>query len=102
VAFCHGDWLDGNLLAAGGEVTGIVDWEAAHRGDPLREVARAAWGASRKDPRSFDVIVDSYGADPDQVRAWLPVHAAELWLWFAEEGPPAYLDRLTAELLGWA
>ena len=32
--FCHGDWTDGNLLAVGREVTGIVDWERAHRGDP--------------------------------------------------------------------
>jgi len=51
VAFCHGDWTDGNLLTDGRRITGVVDWEAAHLGDPMRELARAAWGASRKDPR---------------------------------------------------
>jgi aminoglycoside phosphotransferase (APT) family kinase protein len=97
--FCHGDWTDGNLLAQDGGIAGIVDWEAAHVGDPLRELARAAWGASRKDRRSFDVLVEAYGADPVRVREWVPIHAAELWLWFAEAGPPEYLQQLTVELV---
>ncbi len=42
-SFCHGDWTDGNLLAIGSDITAIVDWEAAHLGDPLRELSRAAW-----------------------------------------------------------
>ncbi|WP_347978187.1 phosphotransferase [Microbacterium sp. ProA8] len=100
-AFCHGDWTDGNLLASGGRITAILDWERAHLGDPLRELSRAAWGASRKDPRSFDVMVEGYGADPTAVRAWNALHAAELWLWFSEAGPPEYLDQLTAELRSW-
>ncbi|MEH0972615.1 phosphotransferase [Micromonospora sp. CPCC 205546] len=99
--FCHGDWTDGNLLAVNGDITAVVDWEAAHLGDPLRELARAAWGAARKDPRSFDVLVEEYGADPAVVRAWSTIHAAELWLWFAEAGPPEYLEQLTGELRSW-
>jgi aminoglycoside phosphotransferase (APT) family kinase protein len=99
--FCHGDWTDGNLLVSGGRVTGVVDWEAAHAGDPLRELARAAWGAARKDPRSAEAVIDAYGADAERVRAWYPIHAAELWLWFAHAGPPEYLAQLTAELRDW-
>jgi aminoglycoside phosphotransferase len=99
--FCHGDWTDGNLLAEEGRITGVVDWEAAHAGDPIRELSRAAWAAARKDPRSFEVIVDAYGADLAAVQAWTAIHAAELWLWFAEAGPPEYLEELTAELLVW-
>ncbi|MGC5077154.1 phosphotransferase family protein [Agrococcus sp. DT81.2] len=99
--FCHGDWGDGNLLAADGRITAVLDWEKAHVGDPLREVSRAAWGAARKDPRSFEAIATPYGADADALSAWVPIHAAELWLWFAEVGPPEYLDQLTAELLAW-
>lgn len=101
LAFCHGDWTDGNLLALGATITAVLDWEAAHLGDPLRELSRAAWGAARKDPRSFDAVVSGYGADPDSVRAWLPIHAAELWLWFAETGPAEYFEKLTEELLRW-
>jgi aminoglycoside phosphotransferase (APT) family kinase protein len=97
-AFCHGDWADGNLLVEEGRITGVVDWEAAHVGDPLRDLSRFAWHASRKDARAFDAIVESYGADPDAARVWVPIHAAELWLWFREKGPPEFLDALTAEL----
>lgn len=100
-AFCHGDWTNGNLLVTGADITGVVDWEAAHIGDPLRELSRAAWGASLNDPRSFDAIVDGYGADRADVIAWAPIHAAELWLWFAEAGPPEYLDSLTRRLTSW-
>jgi len=99
--FCHGDWTDGNLLADGRRVTAVLDWEAAHLGDPVRELSRAAWGASRKDPRSFAAMVGAYGADPAEVRAWASIHAAELWLWFAQAGPPAYLRDLTDELRAW-
>ncbi|MFS0894471.1 phosphotransferase family protein [Microbacterium sp. 179-I 3D3 NHS] len=99
--FCHGDWTDGNVLAVDGGITAVVDWEAAHVGDPMRELSRAAWGASLKDPRSVDALVDGYGADPEIVRAWFPIHAAELWLWFSEAGPPEYLDDLTLRLRDW-
>lgn len=99
--FCHGDWTDGNLLAVDARITAVIDWEASHLGDPLRELSRAAWAAARKDPRSFDALVFAYGAEPAAVRAWLPIHAAELWLWFAEAGPPAYLEQLTGELRNW-
>jgi aminoglycoside phosphotransferase (APT) family kinase protein len=98
-AFCHGDWADGNLLVEGGRITGVVDWEAAHVGDPMRDLSRFAWHASRKDARAFEAIVESYGADPATAAAWAPVHAAELWLWFREKGPPEFLDALTAELV---
>lgn len=100
-AFCHGDWTDANLLAVDGEVSAVVDWEAAHVGDPVRELARAAWGAARKDPRSFGALVDGYGADRAAAVAWVAIHAAELWLWFAQAGPPEYLAELSAELQAW-
>jgi aminoglycoside phosphotransferase (APT) family kinase protein len=98
---CHGDWTDGNVLAEGSEITAILDWEAAHVGDPIRELSRAAWGASLKDARSVDALVEGYDADPASVRAWFPIHAAELWLWFAEAGPPEYLEQLTETLRRW-
>lgn len=100
--FCHGDWGDGNLLGSAGRISGIVDWESAHLGDPLRDLARAAWGAARKDPRSAATMIEAYGADADAVSAWYPIHAAELWLWFSEAGPPEYLAQLTREIVAWS
>lgn len=98
---CHGDWGDGNLLGADGAISAVLDWERAHLGDPVRELAGAAWGAARKDPRSFDAIARGYGADPKALLAWVPIHAAALWLWFAEVGPREYLEQLTRELRAW-
>jgi hypothetical protein len=99
--FCHGDWTDGNLLAVGADISAVIDWEAAHLGDPVRDLSRSAWGASLKDERSIDALVFGYGADLAAVRAWFPIHAAELWLWFAEAGPPEYLEQLTSRLKRW-
>ncbi len=35
----HGDYRTGNLLFSGEEVTGVLDWEFAQLGDPMRDVA---------------------------------------------------------------
>jgi len=101
LAFCHGDWTDANLLGLNGKITAVLDWEAAHLGDPIRDLSRAIWGASRKNPCVVDVLIHAYGADPDRVYAWLPIHAAELWLWFAEAGPEQYYRQLTKDLTNW-
>lgn len=101
LAFCHGDWTDANLLALDGEITAVLDWERAHLGDPVRDVSRAVWGASRKDPQALDALLSAYGPDRDRIYAWLPIHAAELWLWFAEAGPSQYYRQLTTDLTNW-
>lgn len=84
--FCHGDWTDANLLSEGGVITGVVDWERAHRGDPMRELARAAFGTGLKDPRSRLALLEGYGATEADIEPWEPIHAAALWLWFTETG----------------
>lgn len=99
--FCHGDWTEGNLLAVGDRITGIVDWEASHVGDPMRELSRAIWAAGRHNPRARAALQDGYGATSAAVDAWMPVIGAELWLWFLEAGPPEYLAALTSELHAW-
>jgi hypothetical protein len=39
LVFCHGDVGPGNFLHEGGQVTGLLDWEFAHVGDPLDDLA---------------------------------------------------------------
>lgn len=39
---CHGDAGAGNYLYDGERVTGLVDWELAHRGDPHHDLASIA------------------------------------------------------------
>ena len=36
---CHGDVGPGNFLFSGGEVTAVLDWEFAHVGDPMDDIA---------------------------------------------------------------
>ena len=42
VALVHSDMGPGNFLYEGGRVTGIVDWEVAHFGDPMEDLAAIA------------------------------------------------------------
>jgi hygromycin-B 4-O-kinase len=39
----HGDWGANNLLVDDGRISGILDWENATLGDPLRDVAGRLW-----------------------------------------------------------
>ena len=38
---CHGDFRLGNILAQDGRLTGVLDWEIAHFGDPHEDLAFA-------------------------------------------------------------
>jgi aminoglycoside phosphotransferase (APT) family kinase protein len=40
-ALLHGDYWPGNTLWRGGRLVGIIDWEDAHVGDPLEDVANS-------------------------------------------------------------
>ena len=37
--FCHGDFRIGNLAVDGGGLVAVLDWEFAHVGDPIEDVA---------------------------------------------------------------
>lgn len=48
----HGDYRMGNLLAQDGHLTGVLDWELAHFGDPHEDLAfgcMAVWRFARYD-----------------------------------------------------
>jgi aminoglycoside phosphotransferase (APT) family kinase protein len=57
-SLCHGDAGPGNFLHDAGAVTGLVDWEFAHVGDPHDDLA---WVAVRNQllgrPLDLDVVV---------------------------------------------
>jgi len=51
-ALIHGDYRLGNVLVAGSELTGVLDWELAHLGDPHEDLAYACmtvWRFARID-----------------------------------------------------
>ena len=39
VTIVHGDYRTGNFLVNGARITGVLDWEMVHLGDPLEDVA---------------------------------------------------------------
>lgn len=64
----HGDLLGGNLLTAGGRLSGVVDWGSAGVGDPARDLM-AAWTVFSGDSRR--VFRDHLGVDQATWRrAW--------------------------------
>ncbi|MDG4834870.1 aminoglycoside phosphotransferase family protein [Solwaraspora sp. WMMD1047] len=57
----HGDWKAAHIIAADGEITGVVDLESARGGHPLADVA--GWSL-REHPALTDALIHGY-ASPD-------------------------------------
>lgn len=84
IVLVHADYRTGNFLAnSEGEITGILDWEMAHLGDPLEDVAWACirpwrWlgnelvGGLMERDRMYRMYEEVSGikADPDSIRFW--------------------------------
>ncbi len=80
----HGDFRLGNFLVNGEEVSGIIDWEMAHLGDPMEDLAwlcMRSWRFSRPElpVAGLGDRVDLFKAyenatatfvDPERVRFW--------------------------------
>jgi len=80
----HGDYRMGNLLVEGSTLTGVLDWEIAHFGDPHEDLAfgcMAVWRFARYDRPalglgSIEDYVAAYEAeagvtvDPARFRFW--------------------------------
>jgi aminoglycoside phosphotransferase (APT) family kinase protein len=57
----HGDFRPGNFLYVGGDITALLDWELAHLGDPVEDLAwayRDFWSPVRF--LSLEDFVDAY------------------------------------------
>jgi aminoglycoside phosphotransferase (APT) family kinase protein len=88
----HGDYRMGNLLAEPGKLTGVLDWELAHFGDPHEDLAfgcMAVWRFHRYDRPalglgSLEEYFDAYEAecarkvDRKRFRYWL-IHRTVWW-----------------------
>ena len=83
IALVHADYRTGNFLVDGDRITGILDWEMVHLGDPLEDVAwvcvrswRWAGDARMGGLLSREELYRRYEAasalrvDPDAVRFW--------------------------------
>jgi len=91
-ALCHGDFRMGNLLVDTDGLTAVLDWELAHLGDPVQDLAYGCmpgWRFGQYDRTlgGFDqaeTLLDHYAAatgravDPARFRFWL-VYASLWW-----------------------
>ncbi len=60
-ALVQGDTGPGNFVADGGRVTGLVDWEFAHLGDPMDDLAWVEYRLARTPGApTFDALVTHY------------------------------------------
>jgi aminoglycoside phosphotransferase (APT) family kinase protein len=101
VAVVHGDYRTGNFLYRGSDIRGILDWEMAHFGDPLEDLAWSfmpAWQWAR-DGKAGGIVDEADAlqiwtargglhADPDALRWWKVfscVKAQGIWLTGARE-----------------
>lgn len=80
----HGDFRLGNLLVQHGRLTGVLDWELAHLGDPHEDLAfgcMTVWRFSRPDRPAYGLtsierLAQAYEAaggeifDPARFRFW--------------------------------
>jgi aminoglycoside phosphotransferase (APT) family kinase protein len=86
----HGDFRLGNLLVEGSQLTGVLDWELAHLGDPVEDLAYGCmmvWRFARPDRTAFGLgtiaqLTADYvaaGGEPveqDRFRFWLVYRTA--------------------------
>ncbi len=68
ISVVHGDLRPGNFLYQDGTVTALLDWEMAHLGDPVEDLAwayRDLWSPQRFVPlQEFTRAYESFGGPP--------------------------------------
>ncbi|MCP2030807.1 aminoglycoside phosphotransferase (APT) family kinase protein [Okibacterium sp. HSC-33S16] len=97
----HTDLLRPNILAAQGQIAGIIDWGGAGIGDPAADVI-AAWSVFGPDGRrDFREALDVDDATWDRARGYA-LHQAALIIPYYEESNPAFVQtavRTIGEIL---
>ncbi|GAA2258219.1 phosphotransferase [Streptomyces amakusaensis] len=83
-AFTHGDLQIAHVFVDGGEVTGIIDWSEAGRGDALYDLATFTLGHEEH----LDDVIAGYGTDVDLevIHAWWSLRSLLAVRWLIEHG----------------
>ncbi|SDU51664.1 Phosphotransferase enzyme family protein [Jiangella alkaliphila] len=82
--FIHGDFQITHVFVDGDEVTGVLDWSEASRGDGMFDLATLTLG---HEEHLADVVA-GYGGDVDRdvIRAWWSIRSLLNVRWLAEHG----------------
>ncbi|GAB2870515.1 phosphotransferase [Streptomyces mayteni] len=83
-AFTHGDLQIAHVFVDGDEVTGIIDWSEAGRGDALSDLATLTLGHEEH----LDDVLAGYGTavDLDVIHAWWSLRSLLGIRWLVEHG----------------
>ncbi|MGW2831758.1 phosphotransferase family protein [Streptomyces sp. NPDC001286] len=83
-AFTHGDLQIAHVFVDGDEVTGIIDWSEAGRGDALYDLATFTLGHEEH----LDDVIAGYGRDVDLdvIHAWWSLRSLLIVRWLTEHG----------------
>lgn len=88
VVLVQGDTGPGNFLYEDGRVTGIIDWELAHLGDPMDDIAWLSWRATQHGFTDFPARMREYeehsgiAVDEQRVRYYRLNAFGRLGPWF--------------------
>jgi aminoglycoside phosphotransferase (APT) family kinase protein len=92
--FIHGDLQVDHVFITGDEVTGVIDWSEAARGDPLYDLATLTLGH----PEHLGDVIAGYGAevDLDLIHAWWSLRCLTNVRWLVEHGygPPQHYPEV--------
>jgi aminoglycoside phosphotransferase (APT) family kinase protein len=82
--FTHGDLQVDHVFVDGDEITGVIDWSGACRGDALFDLAILTLGHEEH----LGDVVAGYGTDIDLdvIRAWWSYRSLEAARWLIEHG----------------
>ena len=82
--FMHGDLQVAHVFIDGDEITGVVDWSEASRGDAMHDLATLTLGH----PEHLGDVVAGYGADVDLevIRGWWSFRSLTAVRWLVEHG----------------
>ncbi|MFC1438627.1 phosphotransferase [Streptacidiphilus sp. N1-10] len=102
-AFTHGDLQIAHVFVDGDEVTGIIDWSEAGRGDALYDLATFTLGHEEH----LEDVVAGYGTDIDididVIHAWWSLRSLLAVRWLVEHGfdpfaPGCEVDALRSRM----
>ena len=82
--FIHGDLQVAHVFVDGDELTGVLDWSEAGRGDAMYDLASLTLGHREH----LDHVATGYGdpVDLDVVRAWWSLRSLTAIRWLVEHG----------------